>query len=268
MRQVLVALVLWACAGQTIAAPCESEDFETNVTGDAQCLRMRVYGDTGHPAAMVVWIHGDLSRGGLADYHFAMAQQIAREVGNIVSVALVRPGYLDGTFKSSTVNSADSGRVDNYTRNNIGEIGSAIARLKAHFGVSKAFLVGHSGGAAISAVLLGIRPSLVEGAVLVGCPCDVATWRSKKLLGLYPFKRSEDPLKWVGQVPQDARVVAITGADDDNTFPELARSYVDALVQRGVNAEFQLLPHKGHDDSFRAPDVGAAVKNMCCSANN
>ena len=193
-----------------------------------------------------------------------MAQQIALEVGNIASVALVRPGYPDGSFKSSTVDSADAGRVDNYTRNNVSEIGSAIARLKEHFAVSKVFLVGHSGGAAISAVLLGMRPSLVEGAVLVGCPCDVTTWRSKKLFGLYPFKRSENPLKWVEQVPLDARVVAITGADDDNTFPDLARSYVDALKQRGINAEFRLLPHKGHDDSFRAPEVGAALKDMCC----
>ena len=47
-------------------------------------------------------------------------------------------------------------------------------------------------------------------------------------------------------VPPAARIVAVTGTDDDNTPGALARAYVDSLRQRGVEATYRDAPGAGH----------------------
>jgi pimeloyl-ACP methyl ester carboxylesterase len=220
---------------------------------------MRRYGPP-EPEAMIVWLHGDVSSGGPANYHFAIARDAAAELAQlkVLSVALVRPGYPDGSGESSSVSFLNAGRADHYTSENLAEVGAAIERLRTHFKPKTLVLVGHSGGAATGAVLLGMRPGLIDAAVLVACPCDLVAWRS----GRREWGRSENPFKWVGRVSAPTKVVALTGARDDNTLPELARSYVDALRSRGVEAQFFILPDDTHNSAFRSPEVLKAVRQL------
>ena len=223
---------------------------------------MRRYGSL-EPEAMVVWLHGDVSSGGPASYHFAIAQGAATQLSalNVLSIALVRPGYPDGAGESSSVSMLNSGRSDHYTKENLAEVGAAIEHLRAHFKPKSVIVVGHSGGAATGAVLLGMKPGLLNAAVLVSCPCDLVTWRA----GRREWARSENPIKWTGQVDASAKVVALTGLRDDNTSPELARAYVDALRARGVDARFRSLPDQTHDSAFRSPEVVEAVRDLLAS---
>jgi hypothetical protein len=109
------------------AAPCTPEDFETKVTGVSHCLLMRRYGPA-EPGAIVIWLHGDVSSGGPANYHFALAQRTAEHLSasSVMAVALVRPGYPDGTGASSSVSVLHGGRSDHLTQENIAEVGAAI----------------------------------------------------------------------------------------------------------------------------------------------
>ena len=238
---------------------CPADDYVTHVSGDLQCLLMRHYGSP-EPQTMIVWLHGDVSSGGPANYHFALAEEAATRFSssNVLSVALVRPGYPDGSGESSSVALLHSGRSDHYTRENVAEVGAAIARLRSHFKPKNVVLVGHSGGAATAAVLLGMRPGLVDAAVLVSCPCDLVAWRA----GRRAWARSEDPIKWVAQVSASARVVAMTGSRDENTSPELARAYVEVLRSRGIEAQFQALPDQTHNSAVRSPEVLDAVRQL------
>jgi pimeloyl-ACP methyl ester carboxylesterase len=220
---------------------------------------MRRFGSI-EPDAMVIWLHGDVSSGGPANYHFAKAQQTASEFANIkvMSIALVRAGYPDGSGDSSTVAFLHSGRSDHYTKENIGEVGAAIERLRTKFKPKRVVVVGHSGGAATAAVLLGMKPELIDAAVLVSCPCDLTVWRA----GRREWSRSENPVKWVGQVGPTTRVVAIGGAKDDNTSPDLARAYIEALRSRGVDASFQVLEDETHNSAIRSQEVFSALRKL------
>ena len=258
-RRLSLALTLVILMHNVSAATCAAEDYEVHVSGASQCLLMRRYGSP-EPEAMVVWLHGDVSSGGPANYHFAIAQEAAARFSssNVLSIALVRPGYPDGTGESSSVSLLNSGRSDHYTKENIAEVGTAIERLRARFKPKTVVLVGHSGGAATAAVLLGMKPGLVDAAVLISCPCDLVAWRS----GRRTWSRSEDPIKWVAQINKSTRMIALTGSRDDNTSPELARAYVDALRSRGVDALFQTLPDQTHNGAFRSPEVLNAVHHL------
>ena len=176
----------------------------------------------------------------------------------MLSVALVRPGYPDGSGESSSVAFGQGGRSDHYTKENIAEVGAAIEKLKAHFKPRTVVLVGHSGGAATVAVLMGMSPQLAQGAVLVSCPCDTARWR----IGRRAWDRSENPQGWARSVSPSTHVMTLTGGNDDNTRPALAHGYVDALKARGVDASAQVLPGQTHNSAFRSPEVQQAVGRL------
>jgi pimeloyl-ACP methyl ester carboxylesterase len=261
MRRILSALLLissmWSL--QAHSATCETDDFTQFISGESQCLVMRRFGPE-DPETIIVWLHGDVSSGGPANYHYSQASMAASEfkADRVLSIALVRPGYPDGNGQTSTVNFFHGGRVDHYTKENLTQVATAIERLRAHFKPRRVIAVGHSGGAASIAVLLGLRPSLIDGAVLVACPCDLVAWRQ----GRRSWNRSEDPSVWLDKVSNSAKVIALTGESDDNTQPELARAYTEKLSARGVSASFKSIPDATHNSSFRSPEVFQAVKSL------
>lgn len=63
-------------------------------------------------------------------------------------------------------------------------------------------------------------------------------------------------------MPRIARVLAVTGSADSNTFPELARDYVATLVRRGVTARFIPVRRGDHNDVVRAGEVRVAVGEL------
>jgi pimeloyl-ACP methyl ester carboxylesterase len=206
---------------------------------------------------LLVFLHGDTSAGGPADYLFEFAYRFSR--AGVVSVALLRPGYSDKTGRTSQGTHYE--RTDSYTPANIAAVGAAIDALKKHFQPRRTIVVGHSGGAAIAGVLIGKNPGLIQGAILVSCPCDIARWRRER--NRSPWTRSESPSSYVHKVPASTTVVAITGASDDNTGPALAQDYVAQLAKRGVPARFEAAKGAGH---FFLTDlqssVAAAAKKM------
>lgn len=258
LRVTALGLMLLIAAAGAFAAPCEREDFETRVSGASECLIMQRYGAT-EPATMIVWLHGNVTSGGPANSHFQIAAQAATDLAaeNVLAVALVRPGYPDGTGAYSS--GSDNRRSDNWQRATIADIGTVIERLRLHFKPRKVVLVGHSGGAAIAAVLMGMKPQLAQAALLVSCPCDMIAWRVGRRGGPWA---SEDPLRWIDEVDAAARIIALTGSNDETTQPVLANTYVERLRARGVDATFEAAPDAGHIDILRSPALAAATVRL------
>jgi predicted esterase len=258
---VAIAATMWLMPSAATAKPCDSPDDPGRVTGVGECLVIQAFpspGELSRPTLVVV-LHGDLSAGGPAKYHFAFAQALAEAPGaqNLVAVAMVRPGYEDGAGNASTGENFQ--RNDHYTADNIDAVADAVRRLKERYQAGRVVLVGHSGGAATAAVILGRHPGVADAAVLVSCPCNIGEWRQTRR---GPWTRSESPHDWANKVPEAARVVALTGTDDSNTRPALAEQYVDILRKRGVDARFVAVLRAGHDSAFRSPKVVEAVAGL------
>ncbi len=257
-RHGLIVLALLLGLSGVRAATCEHEDFDTRVSGESECLLMRRFGAV-EPAAMVVWLHGNITSGGPADGHFRLAEQVARGAAPdaVLAVALVRPGYPDGSGAFSS--GRDRRRADNWQRADLQEVATAVERLRQRYRPRVVLLVGHSGGAAIAAVLLGLQPQLAQAALLLACPCDLPTWRRGKP---GPYWLSEDPLRWADAVPAQARVVALTGSRDDTTPPALAQAYVQRLRARGVDARFDEVADAGHVDLLGHAQPAAVTREL------
>ena len=231
------------CALPEAAAACPPESaIKDHVFGGGLCLVAATFGaeTAGAAPTLAVIVHGDISDGGAATYHVEFARALARP--GVVAVALIRPGYADAAGRVSE--GFTLGRQDNYTPANVAAVAGAIDALKKHYRARRVVYVGHSGGAAIGGVLIGRRPGLIDAAVLVSCPCDIARWLREH--GRPPWTRSLSPDFFIARVPTATEVVAITGTADDNTFPALAEDYVARLARRGIPARFVAVAGAGH----------------------
>lgn len=252
----LPAALVAASAGLAHAACPPDSRIADWVLGAGRCLAASTFGaeQAGDRPVLVVVVHGDISDGGLATYHVALARRLARR--GVVAVALTRPGY---AFEPGRVSQGSTlGRQDNYTAGNIGAVGAAIAELRRHYRARRVVYVGHSGGAAIGGVLIGKSPGLIDVAVLVSCPCDVARWRRERWRDRWRY--SESPSHYAARVPRATAVVAITGRRDGNTAQRLAEDYVGRLARRGVPSRFISVAGAGHGLSGLAAATAAAVE--------
>ncbi|WP_440056819.1 alpha/beta hydrolase family protein (plasmid) [Pseudoalteromonas sp. T1lg65] len=219
---------------------------EREVFADKKCTKIETYKSNTLSAnpILAITLHGDNAY--IRPYsQYRVAQKIAKERDNVVAVGMLRPGYTDDFGRTS------DGEVgltvgDNYDDARVDQIASAITALKRQHKAKKVVLIGHSGGAAITARLIGLYPDLVNHAVAISCPCDINAWRKDMLIRneYEPFRGDIDissPVELVSKVSNSTKVSLIVAEDDDVTKPYLTKSYYTALKNHHKDVEMQLI---------------------------
>ncbi|WP_417728430.1 alpha/beta hydrolase family protein [Roseovarius sp.] len=194
--------------------------------------------------ALVVVVHGDVSKGGPATYHYDLAKQIAEQSKDVSVFALVRPGYTGKKGQNSP--GSNTGRRDHYTKENNALVAKTIQNLAKSIGASKVIGIGHSGGAAQLGAIAGIYPGLLDSVILVSCPCNIPEWRAKR--GKSAWTNSLSPHDHIAAMARGTRIFAVVGDKDTNTYPELSEAFVLAAKARGLPAAY--VPVKGASHGF------------------
>jgi len=259
MRSNAVALLL-AAACLTAAAPPVAQ---------RTALYARSFGET--PArkvrTLIVVLHGD-APATKPGYHYAFASAAATAIPASIAVGLLRPGYEDPDgHRSPGTRGATTG--DNYTADRIRTVVDAIRKLQKRYRYARTILVGHSGGAAIAADLAGSYPGLVDGLVLVSCPCELPEWRAHmKSVAPTPLwdqpVQSLDPIKLVGGISPKLLTAVLVGSEDKTTPLRFSRAYSEALTLRGISTDYRIVPGKDHE-LLGDPEVLGAVERIAAS---
>ncbi len=197
-------------------------------------------------------------------YHYAFAAEAAKLPG-VRAIGILRPGYED---KDGDVSPGVRGMTtgDNYTPDRVDAIARAMAKIEALYPGAKHIVVGHSGGAAIAADLAALRPDLVDGVLLVSCPCDLPKWRAfmKKKIPIAPFDKPVDSYDSIALVPKLSPGLALSmmvGSADDTAPPDLTQAYAAAARARGIAVDLRVLPGKPHD-ILNEPEVIPALADL------
>jgi len=207
------------------------------------CRTFKSAAASDHPVLLIA-LHGDapFAKPG---YQYAFAQRVAKGAGNTVAVGLLRPGYTDPDGRTSD---GERGEAvgDNYDAPRVNQIATAIGALKDFYNPKYVFLVGHSGGSAITAILIASHPNLVDHAFIVSCPCDINQWRESMLaLTKQPvFKgplQVTSPHEMVSKIPPSTQITVFVGKEDAVTKPELSLQYTKALAASGLEPDFHLI---------------------------
>jgi pimeloyl-ACP methyl ester carboxylesterase len=234
-----------------------------DVTGGR--LKAQVYSTTPLSArpTLVIVLHGDIFDP-TPSYQYAFAQALTQgfdapampdrvrarlgthpNVKNVVAAGLLRPGYTDNAGDQSDGHRGDA-RGDNYTAEVVDAVATAARALTRRFMARRVVLVGHSGGATITAIVLGLHPEVADAALLVACGCGAT--------------RSLQPLDVARGVRRDVTVRLLVGAEDVVTPAQQSQRYAEVLRQRGVDAQATVLPGLGHDITFTRPVFSEAAR--------
>jgi pimeloyl-ACP methyl ester carboxylesterase len=202
-------------------------------------------------APLVIVLHGD-APGRKPSYQYLFASKLAQGIPGSRIVALLRPGYADPFGGRSDGNRGSFSAGENYTPGVVEDLAAAIGEMKTLWGAQRVILIGHSGGAALTADIAALHPGLVQTAILVSCPCDVPAFRHHMAKSqwdppwLFPVV-ALSPLATLQQMDAFTSVVAISGDEDPIALPQYSKSYISAANLRGLNASMISIPRQGHE---------------------
>ncbi|MDG5489190.1 hypothetical protein NYR55_11245 [Sphingomonas sp. BGYR3] len=173
-------------------------------------------------------------------------RKLGASVPKSAVVHLLRPGYGDASGHRSPGDvPAENG--DQASTEAMMAVADTIGAIRSRYPNAETVLIGSGGGAAIIANLAGTRPQLLDGMVLISCPCTLPEWRKLRARqspgkGWDKPVEALDPLLTAGGVPPDMMAAIVTGADDKELPPRFSRSYAEALALRGINTDLRILP--------------------------
>lgn len=263
MPRLLLLAALLAAPSLPLLAQIDSSI--TWVQGGPYRLKAAVYRASSQEAStLVVILHGDAPFA-KPDYQDRFAASVARTYPSVVASAILRPGYTDPAGHTSEgVRGETTG--DNYNAGNTDALAAAIIALRSQLSADRVVLVGHSGGAALAANILGRHPSLATAALLVSCPCDVTAWRRHmfartKFAGFQTPVPTVSPIDLVDSLPPAVKIVMLVGAQDDVTPPALTEAYAAKARARGLAVQVEALSGEGHEILLK-PRVLESVRSV------
>ncbi len=218
---------------------------------------------------LVFVLHGDAPFAN-PSYQYTFAADAATLPG-VRAIGILRPGYKDRDGDVSPgVRGLTTG--DNYTPDRVDAIARAIARIEALYPKAHHIIVGHSGGAAIAADLAALHPGLVDGVLLVSCPCDLPRWRAfmKKKIPAAPFEKPVDSYNSIALIAKLSPTLVLSmmvGSADDTAPPDLTEAYATAARARGIAVDLRILPGKPHD-ILNEPEVIPALADLIAKVSS
>jgi pimeloyl-ACP methyl ester carboxylesterase len=204
------------------------------------------------PRALVVMIHGD-GTGSLEQRHVDAWMQVGRVLAaeDRVVALMIRPGYRSPAGVSS---GWANPRDDDYTAANMERVAGALAALRQAHRPRHVVLVGHSGGAATAALVLGRHPGAADAALLHR--------NAQRGQGDRPWLNSLNPMDFVASIATATPVIAATGMRDDNTLPAFARRWVEQASAAGIDAHYEDVPGLGHAGILRWDGIANRVEAL------
>jgi len=258
-------MALVACAPETSDA-IGGETQWVDVPGGRVKTQVFTRLSDGRRPILILILHGDIPNPP-PDYQYLFAKLLVEDVPeyaelraalgprwerkSIVAAGILRPGYADPSGDRS---SGEMGKAiaDNYTAEVVDAVAAVARDLEAKYDASAVVLVGHSGGGAIAANVLGRHPEVASYALLVACGCDPEAWRAR-MRAQRPGSVWDEPisslmpLSLVDGIAGDTRVRLLAGEKDDVVLlPDIAR-YAVALRARDVEVRLTIAPGLGHN---------------------
>ena len=199
---------------------------------------------------LVVVVHGDAPFNE-PEYQYAFAGKVATTHRDVMAVGLLRPGYTDPQGNRSDGERGEAAG-DNWNARNTEAIADAISGIKRRRNARKVVVAAHSGGAAITANVLGRHPALIDQALLVSSVYDVEKWRQHmfQLTGQPVFQgeiETLSPIELITGMSDQVEVTLMVGSQDEVVPPGFSEQYETAARKHGKKVRLVRLEGEGHE---------------------
>lgn len=214
---------------------------------------------------LILFLHGD-SPFSNPIYQYIIARAITKNTQNTIAVGILRPGYQDNCGDQSAGNKGEM-MGDNYSAEVVASLAEIAKQLKKEFNPQKTIVMGHSGGAALSALLAARYPSIQDKTVLLACPCDLPLWR-QNMRKLTKNKQWDTPMPGLSPIAEvtklanNREILVFAGGEDKVAPPALSDAYVKAAKKAGKKIDYHLLPGIDHDGITRPKAFKEILKSI------
>ena len=218
---------------------------------------------------LVVFIHGD-SPFGDPVYQYNILKSISG-ITNSITVAILRPGYRDGCGDlSGGIRGLTMG--DNYTVEVVRAIASVISTIKEEESITQTIVMGHSGGAALTALLAASNPGLVDRSILIACPCNLEAWRkSMETLTNNPNWSNPmgglSPMDYISKLDLRKEIYLYVGENDATTPPFLTTEFYNATNRLGANVTMKIVTGEDHESILKPTLLSMMMKELNLAQN-
>ena len=254
----------WFCNPETEGI--EKRGYDTDI-GNQKVLI--IYPKERTNSNLVVFIHGD-SPFGDPVYQYHISKRLST-LTNAITVALLRPGYRDGC---GDVSGGTRGLTmgDNYTAEVVQAIASVISTIKKEERTAQTIVMGHSGGAALTALLAESNPELVDQSILVACPCNLTDWR-KSMEDLTDNPNWSNPMGGLSPIDHistldlSKKIHLYVGEHDLSTPPFLTTEFYHATKSLGADVTMKIIPGEDHESVLKPALLEMMMKAASLSAD-
>ena len=142
-----------------------------------------------------------------------------------------------------------------------------IGDLKARLHARAVIVMGHSGGAGVTANLLGRYPDDANAAVLIACSCDPKEFMTR-FVREHPGipkglpNTSLSPMDTVSRVSRRTLVRMVVGTKDTVVLVKPSEAYAAALNRNGVDVRLVTVPGADHVNVLASDAVHQAVTEV------
>jgi len=214
---------------------------------------------------LIVFLHAD-SPFGDPVYQYDLAMKIAESAENTIAVSILRPGYSDSCGdKSAGIVGRKMG--DNYTAEVVKSLAMSISHIRNQTSPSKTIVIGHSGGAALAALLASRYSDLQDQSILVACPCILSSWRASmsKLMEnpawLEPMP-GLSPIDDVAKLDPSKAVRLLVGDEDKITPPILSAQYSERAITMEKDVSHTVVSGGDHDMILRDDVLNLVLQSI------
>ncbi|MDB5932024.1 MAG: alpha/beta fold hydrolase, partial [Polaromonas sp.] len=154
---------------------------------------------------------------------------------------------------------------DDYTAGNVVIVAAALDRLRMLNAGTKILLVGHAGGAAMTALVASRFPSSADAFLLVACPCDVPQWQQWRNASTGRAERltqSLSPQAETAKITAGTRMALLVGSKDDSMPSKFSEAYAAALQRQGVKTRLTYAIGATHVSVLRAPEFFMLIQEL------
>jgi dienelactone hydrolase len=261
---VLALAVFWLPLAQAVVPDIQCPDGSKAAGGiervgnSSRCVVIRKFEPattSSNAKVLVVFLTGDSRGSGEPPAERGTAFNLSQQLKASAIALQLEDDRSDTDISDGTEGNASA--HDDYTPGNVAILARALDRLRALNRGKKILLIGHSVGAAMTALLASRFPASADAYLLAACPCDVPQWRQWRNASTGKTGRwvhSLSPQDEVEKIKASTRIALVVGNKDDNTLAKFSEAYVAGLQRQGVKTRLTYAIGATHVSVLRSPE--------------
>ena len=204
-----------------------------------ECIEYKVYLSEDSEAINIL-VHGRWDLGSNTLGRYGPFAENMNMMTDLTTVAVALPGY-SGSSTNNLKSLAHKGEENlAATKEYVEFLATLIEDLKNKYNAQSVNVIAHSAGAMMTGTITGLKPNLIQNAVLAGGRYDIHEISdNKELISMVDV---------LDKVSKDTKLLFVYGTKDEISKPEVTTNFFEKIKEEGLDGKLLKVEGAGHID--------------------